>query len=74
MILTYLGEEPGADVIWCYLESETIKYPASILVRNSILTDEFEDQVNIIQVYFGKWNKGLLLTREHISELLTIGK
>ncbi len=74
VILTYLGKEPEADAIWCYLESETIKYPASILVRNSILTNEFEDQVNIIQVYFGKWNKGLLLTREHISELLTIRK
>lgn len=74
VILTYLGKEAEADAIWCYLESETIKYPGSILVRNSILTDEFKDQVNIIQVYSGKWNKGLLLTREHISEMLTIGK
>ncbi|MEN8229721.1 MAG: DUF6702 family protein [Bacteroidota bacterium] len=74
VIMHYLGKEAEADAIWCYLESEPIKDPVSILVRNSILTNEFEDQVNIIQVYSGKWNKGLLLTREHISDQLTIGR
>ena len=72
--LKYLGKEPEADAIWCYLESEPIIDFDSILIRSSLLTDEFEDQVNIIQVYAGKWNKGVLLTREQTSEQLIIGE
>ena len=71
--LKYLGKEPEADAIWCYMESEPIIDFGSILIRSSLLTDEFEDQVNIIQVYAGKWNKGLLLTGEHTSDQLIIG-
>jgi hypothetical protein len=73
VILNYLGKEPETDAIWCYLESEAIKDPGSIQVRSSLLTEEFGDQVNIIQVYAGTWNKGLLLTREHTSDRLIIG-
>ena len=74
VILKYLGKEPEADAIWCYMESEPIIAPSSILIRSSLLTDEFEDQVNIIQVYNGKWNKGMMLTREHTSDQLIIGQ
>jgi len=74
VILKYLGKEPEADAIWCYMESEAINNFGSILIRSSLLTDEFEDQVNIIQVYAGKWNRGLLLTRGQPSDQLTIGE
>lgn len=74
VILKYLGKEPEADAIWCYMESEAINNFGSIQIRSSLLTEEFEDQVNIIQVYAGKWNKGLLLTREQTSDQLIIGE
>ena len=74
VILKYLGKEPEADAIWCYMESEAINNFGSIQIRSSLLTGEFEDQVNIIQVYAGKWNKGLLLTREQKSDQLIIGE
>jgi hypothetical protein len=69
----YLGKEPEADAIWCYLESEPIAPPRSLMVHNGILMDKFEDQVNIIQVYSGEWNKGLLCTSQSPSGKLTIG-
>ena len=72
--LEYLGKEPEADAIWCYLESEQIGEPGDYLVYNSILTPTFEDQVNIVQVYQGKWNKGLMLSRDHRSDQLFVGK
>lgn len=72
--LEYLGKEPEADAIWCYLESEKLEEPSVYLVNNSILTHTFEDQVNIVQVYQGKWNKGLMLSRDHRSDQLTVGK
>ena len=70
--LSYLGKEAESDVMWCYLESDTVKKPEEILVNNAILTELFEDQVNIIQVYVGKWNRGMLLRREEPGGSLTI--
>lgn len=74
ILLSYMGKEPEADAIWCYLESEQVDNPSAIVVHNSILMEEFEDQVNIIQVYAGKWNRGMLLTREHSTDQLKIGE
>jgi hypothetical protein len=72
--LSYLGKEPEADAIWCYLESEPMEMPREVVVRNSILTRIFEDQVNIIQAYVESWNRGLLLSREHPEALLEVGR
>jgi hypothetical protein len=72
--LSYLGKEPESDAIWCYLESSRVAAPETITVRNLILTEYFMDQVNIIQVYHGLWNKGLLLDRNQESGTLSIGK
>ena len=71
--LNYLGKEPESDAIWCYLESQKVQAPETITVRNAILTEYFPDQVNIIQVYHKKWNKGLLLNHNQNSGKLTIG-
>lgn len=72
--LNYLGKEPESNAIWCYLESSGIAAPETITVRNLILTEYFPEQVNIIQVYSGKWNKGLMLDRQEISGTLIVGK
>lgn len=70
--LTYLGKEPEADVFWCYFESEQVGRPVEIFVHNDILTGIFEDQVNIVQVYAGDWNRSILLGLEKKSDHLTI--
>jgi hypothetical protein len=72
--LNYLGNEPESDAIWCYLESSRVAAPESITIQNVLLMEYFPDQVNIVQVYHGKWNKGLLLDRNQDSGTLSIGK
>lgn len=72
--LSYLGKEPESDAIWCYLESSPVPEPDSLTVRNIVLTEFFPDQMNIIQVYHGKWNKGLLLNRDQGRGELIMGK
>ena len=72
--LSYLGKEPESDAIWCYLESSPVPEPDSLTVRNVVLTEFFPDQVNIIQVYHGKWNKGLLLNRDQDRGELLLGE
>ena len=72
--LNYLGKEPESDAIWCYLESSRIRAPETMNIRNKVLTEYFPDQVNIIQVYHGKWNKGLMLDRQETSGTLRMGR
>jgi hypothetical protein len=72
--LSYLGKEPESDAVWCYLESSPVPEPDSLTVRNVLLTEFFPDQVNIIQVYHGKWNKGLLLNRDQDRGALLMGE
>jgi uncharacterized protein DUF6702 len=74
LVLNYLGKEAESDALWCYLESSRISAPERIKVKSTILTAFFPDQVNIIQIYFGEWNKGLLLNRQEHSGSLTIRK
>jgi hypothetical protein len=72
LTFNYLGKEPESDAIWCYLESSEISDPENLTIRNAVLTEYFPDQVNIIQVYHGKWNKGLMLDRNQLSGKLQI--
>lgn len=72
--LNYLGKEPESDAVWCYLESSKVSAPLTCTIFNAILTEFFPDQVNIIQVYHGKWNRGLLLNLHENTGELTIGE
>ena len=65
--LNYLGKEAEADAIWCYLESEPLSEPLDYQIFSSILLENFEDQVNIVQIYQGDWNKGLMLSSDQQS-------
>lgn len=71
---SYLGKESESDAIWCYFESGPLVTPQELLIRHEILTEIFPDQVNIVQVYFQSWNKGLLLSRNQPGGKLSIGK
>ena len=48
--MTYLGFEVEEDenVIWCYFQSERVRRFDTFQVRNTILTEYFEDQEKIV--------------------------
>jgi hypothetical protein len=52
--LNFIGYEVEEDAAWFYLESEKVKNPTSVKVKNSLLVDIFPDQKNVIQFYFDK--------------------
>ncbi|MEA3462372.1 MAG: DUF6702 family protein [Bacteroidota bacterium] len=70
----YLGKEPEADALWCYLESKPVSRPQTVTIFHKLLTEIYPDQVNIVQVYQERWNKGLLLNRQESSGKLIVGK
>lgn len=48
--LSYLGYEREEDAIWVYLEVPKIKKFNTIMVRNTIFFEMFDDQLNLINV------------------------
>ncbi len=59
----YIGKEPDGNAVWCYIEGTMKEHPVRVRVENRILMEAFEDQKNIIQFYYGDYNKGMLLDR-----------
>ena len=58
----YLGSEAELDVVWCYLEISGIREPAELTITNKLLTDIYEEQLNIVHVNVGNHKKSLLLS------------
>ena len=46
--LNYIGAEIEGDVMWAYVEATKVKKLRSITVWNSILTEAYDDQENIV--------------------------
>lgn len=68
----YLGKQPEADAIWCFLEAELPDQFGQVTIENRVLTEMFEDQKNIVQFYSNDFNKGVLLSRYHPIKTLKI--
>ena len=53
--LKWIGMEPEVDTIWIYIEVKAREDIAELSVRNRILFDLFDDQLNVLHVrYNGK--------------------
>jgi len=48
VMLAFLGCETENDATWCYLESGPYEQLTGLSVRNTVLLEVFDDQVNII--------------------------
>lgn len=68
--LNYLGKESEGNALWCYLESDPVPVPEELHIESTLLIYTLPEQVNIIQVYVGKWNKGLLLNKDKSTGIL----
>ncbi len=59
--LEYLGREHEPGVTWCYLESRALDPASEISVVNSIMTELYSTQSNIVHIQVGNEKKSLLL-------------
>lgn len=59
--LAFLGKEQEPGVTWCYLESGEGAYPYELRVYNSIMTELYPTQSNIVHIQVEKQRKSLLL-------------
>ena len=59
----FIGKEPSEDLqaIWCYLEITGIEKVKSIFVENTIITEIYEDQKNIIHIMMPDKKQGYFI-------------
>lgn len=71
MTYNYLGHEIEGDAVLCYIEIEKVKKLKTIKVESNILTDLFDDQVNIVHVEVDDKIRSMKLTANSRSEEFT---
>ena len=64
---SYLGHELEQDAILCYIEIAGIKKIKKISVNNSLLTEQFEDQTNLVHIKIQGETKSLKLMKGNAS-------
>ena len=57
------GVTRSADVLWICVEATAPAGLASVMFRNAMLCDQFEDQVNVVQSTFAGSRHSLMFTR-----------
>ncbi len=70
--LNYLGKQQEDDATWIYLESEKLGKIRSIEVTNSLLTDVFDDQANLINLSIGEEKQALTLRKGKVSGVIDL--
>ena len=70
--INYLGKEAEGNALWVYLESDTISGKNDIILKNTILTEMFSEQKNIVQIYIQGFNKGFLFDKEQIMQNIIV--
>ncbi len=67
---SYLGKEYEGDLVYLYIEIANVKEPKQIEVLNTILTANFDDQKNVVQLKNGKKRTSEILTKKNDKALL----
>lgn len=68
--MNFLSKELENNVLICYLNSKEIAKITTLEIQNSVLTEIFDEQQNIIQANFNGEKHSLLLTSEKINGML----
>ncbi len=70
VVTKYLGHEQEGDAFIFYVEVGNVKKWKTINVQNSIITDTFDDQSNLVHVTVGEKVRSLRLTKNHPADNL----
>ena len=66
----YLGYEIENDVLWCYLEARGVEFNGQAVIKNTMLTELFADQQNLVHFRYESDTKSLMINRRNtVGEL-----
>ena len=66
----YIGKEVEFDVTWCYIEIENVQNFRRIEITNRMLTEIYEDQLNIVNINARGKVSGMLLNRSETTRTI----
>ena len=70
-VYEFLGVAHEDDVVWCFMEVPKTKKLKSIKVTNTLLTEVFDDQVNLIHIKVNGKTRSMKLEKNEPSDILT---
>ncbi|RAW03216.1 DUF6702 family protein [Pseudochryseolinea flava] len=70
-VIHFLGHERDGDAFIFYIEIEKVKKWKTIQTTNSLLTEMFDDQSNLVHVTLYDDVKSMRLTKDHLTDKLT---
>jgi len=70
-VIKYLGHERDHEAFVFYIEVEKVKKWKSIQVQNSIITEIYDDQSNLVHVTVAEMVRSLRLTRTKPADIIT---
>ena len=63
----FLGFEIEDNVVWCYLEIQNVQSVKEITVKYSVLTDTFDDQINLAHIRYQGEVKSLRFSKSQLT-------
>lgn len=72
--LHYIGHKDEVDYVVCFFEVTDIQDLKTIEIENTLLTDLFPDQKNVVHLKAGANEKSFLLTRENDKAVLNFSE
>jgi len=70
-VIKYLGHERDHEAFIFYVEVDKVKKWKSIQVQNSIITEVYDDQSNLVHVTLAETVRSLRLTRAKPTDIIT---
>jgi len=70
---SFLGQEMEDMAMWCYLEVTDVEKIKSLKVKSSIMTEIFDDQINIVHVNYQGAIKSMKLAGNRLLDEVLFG-
>ncbi len=69
---TYMGHETEADAQWIYIELPYEEAFKGVMMQQSVLTDTFDDQVNLVTVNYNTQKKTILFRKNQTVQEISL--
>ncbi|MCU0443638.1 MAG: hypothetical protein MUE85_01875 [Microscillaceae bacterium] len=70
LLLSFIGKELEGDVTWLYFEFPLKKSLKGYQLKNAVLTELFDDQSNLVNIFYKKQKRTHLFKRGEVSQKL----
>ena len=70
--MNFIGKESEVDATWLYLEIPCLESPNGLTLRNALLTELFDDQVNMVNLTYLSTKKTYLFKADNTTQPIVL--